>query len=148
MQIVANQMLCAVKFRNEMFNLFTTMLIRDLKLFCQNIKTIQMEERNCAFQYAKMRDGIFRDTTIVEDKTGLTLAEAKELWNAHFKDAAKWIKDGNTVEMVIWNDMDSPQSYGKWLEYISTNAESDGNDIWETKKTYFTKQFKQLEAVS
>ena len=107
-----------------------------------------MEERNCAFQYAKMRDGIFRDTTIVEDKTGLTISEAKELWNAHFNDAAKWIKDGNSVEMVIWNDMDSPQSYGKWLEYISTDAESDGNEIWETKKIYFTKQFKELDTVS
>ena len=107
-----------------------------------------MEEKNCAFQYAKMRDGIFRDTTMVEDKTGLTIAEAKELWNAHFKDAAKWIKDGNTVEMVIWINMTDSHSYGDTLQYISTDAESDGIDIWETKKTYFTKQFKELETVN
>lgn len=100
------------------------------------------QERNCAFQYAKMREGIFRDTKIVEDKTGLTVDEAKALWNEHFEDAAKWIKEGNTVEMVIWNQMDSPQSYGKWLEYISTDAESDGKSIWETKKIQFTTQFK------
>ena len=120
----------------------------ELRIILSNIKTTKMEEKNCAFQYAKMRDGIFRDTTMVEDKTGLTIAEAKELWNAHFKDAAKWIKDGNTVEMVIWINMTDSHSYGDTLQYISTDAESDGIDIWETKKTYFTKQFKELETVN
>lgn len=100
-----------------------------------------MEKRNCAFQYAKIRNGIFKDTVIVEDKAGLTLSEAKQLWNAYFKDAAKWIKDGNSVEMVIWTDMDSAQPYGEWLEYISTDAESDGIEIWQTKRMYFTKAF-------
>ena len=85
---------------------------------------IKMEqEKNCAFQYAKMREGIFRDTKIVEDKSELTLDEAKKLWNKHFADAAKWIKDGNTVEMVIWINMATPQSYGDTLQYISTDAE-------------------------
>ena len=59
------------------------------------------QEKNCAFQYAKMKEGIFRDTKIIEDKSELTLDEAKKLWNAHFADAAKWIKDGNTVEMAV-----------------------------------------------
>jgi len=95
------------------------------------------QERNCAFQYAKMRDSIFRDTKIVEDKSELTLDEAKQLWNEHFNDAAKWIKEGNTVEMVIWIDMATPQSYGDTLSYISTDAESDGRAIWETKRSYF-----------
>mgnify|MGYP000847553263 FL=1 len=99
---------------------------------------IKMEqEKNCAFQYAKMKDGIFRDTKIVCDKSELTLDEAKQLWNTHFADAAKWIKDGNTVEMVIWINMETPQSYGDTLQYISTDAESDGVSIWETKKSYF-----------
>jgi len=95
------------------------------------------QEKNCAFQYAKMKEGIFRDTKIVEDKSELTLDEAKKLWNSHFADAAKWIKDGNTVEMVIWINMGTPQSYGDTLQYISTDAESDGVSIWETKKSYF-----------
>ena len=95
------------------------------------------QEKNCAFQYAKMKDGIFRDTKIVEDKSELTLDEAKKLWNEHFADAAKWIKEGNTVEMVIWINMATPQSYGDTLQYISTDAESDGVSIWETKKSYF-----------
>lgn len=95
------------------------------------------QEKNCAFQYAKMKDGIFRDTKIIEDKSELTLEEAKKLWNLHFADAANWIKDGNTVEMVIWVNMTTPQSYGDTLQYISTDAESDGVSIWETKKSYF-----------
>ena len=95
------------------------------------------QEKNCAFQYAKMKDGIFRDTKIVCDKSELTLDEAKKLWNEHFADAAKWIKEGNTVEMVIWINMATPQSYGDALQYISTDAESDGVSIWETKKSYF-----------
>ena len=101
----------------------------------------QREIKNCAFQYAKMRDGILRDTKIIEDRSDLTLDEAKQLWNAHFTDAAKWIKDGNTVEMVIWINMGTPQSYGDTLQYISTDAQSDGIHIWEVTKKYFTKQF-------
>ena len=95
------------------------------------------QEKNCAFQYAKMKDSIFRNIKIVEDKSELTLDEAKKLWNFHFSDAAKWIKDGNTVEMVIWINMETPQSYGDTLQYISTDAESDGVSIWETKKSHF-----------
>ena len=37
------------------------------------------QEKNCAFQYAKMKEGIFRNTKIVEDKSELTLDEAKQL---------------------------------------------------------------------
>ncbi len=95
------------------------------------------QERNCAFQYAKMRENFFRDTQLVCDKNELTLAEAQELWNQHYEDAAKWIKDGNSVEMVIWINMPTPNSYGESLQYISTNAESDGVSIWETTKVYF-----------
>lgn len=98
-------------------------------------------ETNCAFQYAKMTSGIFSNTKIVCDKTSLTINEAKALWNEYFNDAAKWIKDGNTVEMVIWIGMEAPESYGNHLQYISTDAESDGISIWETKKEYFTKQY-------
>jgi hypothetical protein len=101
------------------------------------------QEKNCAFQYAKMKYGIFRDTQIVENKSELTLDEAKKLWNSHFADAAKWIKDGNSVEMVIWINMATPQSYGDTLQYISTDAESDGISIWQTRKEYF-KQYAHI----
>jgi len=107
-----------------------------------------MEERNCAFQYAELETGFFRNTKIVEDKTDLTLAEAKELWNKYYPRAAKHIHHDGQVEMVIWIDMPDNSSYGKHLEYIRTDAESDGTSIWETKKTYFTKSFKALEAAS
>lgn len=104
-----------------------------------------MEERNCAFQYAEMETGIIRNTKIVCDETSLTLDEAKALWNKYYPRAAKHIYHDGEVEMVIWIDMETPHSYGKHLEYISTDAESDGFRIFETKKTYFTSQFKILE---
>lgn len=99
-------------------------------------------ENNCAFQYAKMSSGIFRNTNIVCDETELTIEEAKALWNKYYPDAAKWIKEGDEVEMVIWINMQDKFSYGESLAYISTDAESDGKDIWVTKKEYFTKEFK------
>jgi hypothetical protein len=97
------------------------------------------QKRNCAFQYAKMKKGVFRDTVIICDKSELTIEEAKKLWDSHFADAAKWIKEGNTVEMVIWINMETPESYSDYLQYISADAESDGNSIWKTEKSYFNK---------
>lgn len=98
------------------------------------------QQRNCAFQYAKIRDGIYRDTKIVKDESELTLEEAKSLWNEYYPDAAKWIKDGGSVEMVIWINMATPQSYGDTLQYISTDAESNGVDIWVTERKWFPKK--------
>ncbi len=95
------------------------------------------EERNCAFQYAKMENGIFKNTVIVCDKYGLSLSEAKQYWNEYFSDCAKWIAAGNTAEMVIWIDMETPHSYRDTLEYISTM----GVTIWYTKRNYFTTEF-------
>ena len=107
-----------------------------------------MEERNCAFQYAKINNCLFGATKIICDKTDLTLDEAKELWNKYYPDLARHIKDGETGEMVIWVDMVSNSSYVNTLQHISTDAESDGRDIWEVKKTYFPKEFKGLELSS
>jgi hypothetical protein len=100
-----------------------------------------MEEKNCAFQYAEMGTGIFRNTKIVCDKTSLTLQESKELWNKYYLQAAKHIFNGGEVEMVIWINMETPNSYGESLEYISTDADSNGSTIWETRKNYFTSKF-------
>jgi len=106
------------------------------------------QEKNCAFQYAKITGSIFRDTKIVCDETDLTLKEAKTLWNKYFADLAKHIKNGDTGEMVIWINMSDSYSYGEKLQHISTDAESDGISIWETRKTYFTKEFKVEQDVS
>jgi hypothetical protein len=100
------------------------------------------QERDCAFQYAKIRNSIFRDIKVVCDKNELTLDEAKQLWNEYYDDAAKWINEGNKVEMAIWVNMATPNSYGDTLQYISTDAESDGNNIWVTERKYFSKRFK------
>lgn len=96
---------------------------------------MENQEKNCAFQYAKMNT--LGSINIVCDKSQLTIDECKKLWNEHFADAAKWIKEGNTVEMVIWINMYDAHSYGDTLQYISTDAESDGVQIWETKKIHF-----------
>lgn len=98
-------------------------------------------EKNCAFQYAKITGSIFKSTEIVCDKSELTIVEAKQLWNNYFPDLARHIKSGEVGEMVIWINMETPQSYGDTLEYISTDAESDGVQIWETKRHNFTRQF-------
>lgn len=101
-----------------------------------------MSEKNCGFQYAKMSGTIFKNTNIVVDKVGLTLEEAKGLWADHYSDCAKHIHQGGTVEMVIWINMPDSHSYGEHLDYISTDAESDGRTIWETKKYYFPSYLK------
>jgi len=105
------------------------------------IKTM-VHEKDCAFQYVQMSGQIFKDTKIVCDETELTLEQAKELWNKYFPDCAKNIKRGGTCEMVIWINMQTPQDYRDSLQYISNAAQSDGISIWETKKIYFTKEFK------
>ena len=97
------------------------------------------QERNCAFQYAKVTTGMFSRTTIIEDQSSLTLDEVKALWNKHYPDAAKWIRNGDTAEMVIWINMSSPGSYGESLQYIDSDAESDGVNIWKTIRTDFPK---------
>lgn len=98
-----------------------------------------MSIKNCAFQYAKIGVGLIRSSNIVCDENELTFEEAQALWDKHYEDCAKWIKAGNEAEMVIWIEMETPQSYGKHAQYISTDAESDGVRIWETKRNYFTK---------
>lgn len=98
-----------------------------------------MEERNCAFQYAKIENDYFKSIKMVVDENELTLSEAKELWNNHYEDAAKYIKAGNSVEMAIWVNMISPGHFNETLQYISTDAESDGLNIWEVKRNYFKK---------
>jgi len=101
----------------------------------ETIQEVQEELRDCAFQYAKMSE--WRQTEILCDKSGLTITEAKELWNKYYQDCAKHIKSGGTAEMVIWINMHDGHTYGDTLQYISTDAESDGNRIWETTKKFF-----------
>lgn len=105
------------------------------------------QQRNCAFQYAKIFGEIFRDTKIIHDESELTLDEAKALYNKYYPDLAKHIKNGQTGEMAIWINMVDSHSYGEQLAYIGTDAESDGRDIWEIKKTYFIKKFKTPEPI-
>ena len=98
-------------------------------------------KRECAFQYAKITGNFYRSTKIVCDETNLTLDEAKNLWNKYFPDLAEHIKNGETGEMIIWINMENDCAYKEKLEHISTDAESDGISIWETRRTYFTKEF-------
>jgi hypothetical protein len=106
------------------------------------MKTTEIK-RNCAFQYAHTSPGFLQSTKIIEDKTSLTLDEAKNLWDKHYPDCAKKIKDGYSCEMVIWINMETPNSYGDSLEYISYDAQSNGTTIWEERRFYFTKNFQE-----
>ncbi len=99
----------------------------------------EITERSCAFQYAKITGSIFSKTEIVCDKTELTLDEAKALWAKYYPDLAKHINGGETGEMALWINMPDNHSYGETLQHISTDAESDGVRIWETRKIYFPK---------
>ena len=82
---------------------------------------------------------MFRNLQIVCDETSLTFEEATELWNKYYEDAAKWIKNDGLVEMVLWTNMETPESYAESSQYISTDAQSDGSNIWVVKKEYFVK---------
>lgn len=101
------------------------------------------EEKDCAFQFWKSALYLVSGESIVCDKTSLTLDEAKALWNQYYDDCARHIHDGGTCEMVIWINMQTPQSYGESLEYVSTDAESDGITI--TVKRKFPK-FKEVQS--
>lgn len=97
------------------------------------------QERNCAFQYAYTKNRIFGDTVIVCDKSGITLDEAKELFNSYKSDIIKILKnkdDYQSLEAVIWVNMVDEFSYGDTLVYITLDFETDGEDIWETIKQY------------
>jgi len=97
------------------------------------------QERNCAFQYAYIKNRLFRDTQIVCDKSALTLNEAKGLFNNYKKDIINILKnkeDYLSLEAVIWINMVDEFSYGETLVYVTLNFETDGKDIWETVKQY------------
>lgn len=96
------------------------------------------EERNCAFQYATIQG------KILCDETGLTLDEAKELFNKHYDDAAKRIYNGGQIQMAIWHNMPDEDSYGDKFVFIDNDAKSDGKTIWEDNPRYYTK-FKDVK---
>ena len=96
------------------------------------------EERNCAFQYAYTTGRIFRQTTIVQDKSGLTLDEAIELYRHHKKDIIKKLQneDVESLEAVIWTGMIDSYSYKGSLIYITHDYKTDGEKIWQEVKEY------------
>ena len=95
--------------------------------------------KNCALQYAYTDSGFMGRTVIVHDESELTMEEAKAIWSKYYPDAAKRIKNGDSVEMALWINMPNPQGYGETLHYINGDSESDGVNVWEVKKTMFPK---------
>lgn len=93
------------------------------------------QERNCAFQFAYTRPWV--GTKIVEDKTELTLDEAKELYRQHKPFIIKLLQDKvESLEAVIWINMTTPNDYGDHLIYITYEFETDGREIWQTIREY------------
>lgn len=101
-----------------------------------------MEQKNCAFQFVVTTGRFFKDIEIVEDKRGLTLSEAKELWNKYYPEAKKHIKSGDSIDMAIWINMTDEYSFGEKLHHIGSDAELDGNYIVERSVKYFPQTLK------
>jgi len=97
------------------------------------------QDKNCSFQYAYTKNRIFRDTVIVHDQSGITLDEAKSLFNKYKKEIMGILKnkdDYQSLEAVIWINMPDEFTYGESLIYVTLDFDTDGKDIWEIKKEY------------
>lgn len=82
--------------------------------------------RDCAFQY-------FDGFTVIADRTNLTLDEAQELWNEHYNDMVKQVKDGFDIEVAIWINMQDEEDFrDTFVHLLAPNVDEDGC-LWEKK---------------
>ena len=81
--------------------------------------------RHCAFQYWNGRK-------MVEDKSELTLDEAKELWNTHYLDMVEKTEEGEDIEVAIWINMQNDSDYRETLIHLSAPEVRNGK-LYEPK---------------
>jgi len=93
-------------------------------------------KKNCAFQY------YLQDGTLICDKTGLTMGEAKSLFNEHYPDMISKVKRGYVIEVAVYQNGKDETSYGEKLIHLSDpeierGIFGSGDTLFETTKTYF-----------
>jgi hypothetical protein len=93
-------------------------------------------KNNCAFQY------YHQDGTIICDETGLTVEEAKGLFNDHYPDMISKVKRGVIIEVAVYVNGKDQTSYGEKLIHLSDPEIEEsifgiGHTLFETSKTYY-----------
>jgi hypothetical protein len=91
-----------------------------------------MEEKNCAFQYAAEK---WSGMEVVEDKTGITLTEAKALFNKYYPQMVAISEQGERIEVAIWVNMAHESDYNETLIHLNSPEVKDG---YLTERQYFS----------
>lgn len=102
-------------------------MIADNKLIYSKMKA------NCAFQY--YTSGLW-DSKMVEDVTGITLKEAKALFNKHYNHMLQRAINEDDFEVAIWVDMDHESDYRKSLIHLQNPEYENGCLVEKTVKRF------------
>ena len=95
----------------------------------------ETEKRDCAFQFASAPS--LGGVKIYEDKTELTLSEAKELYRANLDNFIRDLKNEMNPEMCIWINMTDKYAYGETLVHLDRDWELDKHGrLYLPKKEY------------
>lgn len=81
--------------------------------------------RHCAFQY-------WNGCKMIEDKSELTLNEAKNLWNTHYADMVEKTEESEDIEVAIWINMQDESDYQETLIHLSAPEVRNGK-LYEPK---------------
>lgn len=84
-----------------------------------------LDINNCAFQYWNGRK-------LVEDKSEITLDEAKKIWNEHYDDMVQQVTDGEDIEVAIWINMKEKCDYNETLVHLYSPDVKNGR-LYEPK---------------
>jgi len=87
---------------------------------------MKKEPKNCAFQYY---DGI----AAIEDKAGISISEAKELFNFHLPDMVERTKNGGEIKVALWINMRNNSDYSETLIHICEPEVDKYGNLWEKK---------------
>lgn len=83
------------------------------------IEVMEGKAKNCAFQY-------YSEYEMVDDKTNLTIEEAKNLWKGYYGDMVEKTKQGKSIEVAIWVNMQHESDYRETLVHLSSPEVKDG----------------------
>jgi hypothetical protein len=83
------------------------------------IEVMEGKVNNCAFQY-------YSEYEIVDDKTNLTIEEAKDLWKGYYGDMVEKTEQGKSIEVAIWINMRHESDYRETLVHLSSPEVKNG----------------------